>query len=232
MKQFDFILPLFIFLVAGCTEAPYRLPYEDGTQVLITQDDQTHTTPAAAMFDMRAEFANEPLVAAKAGFIRFVKETGNSSASTNNFVWIEHPLDYCQPSGSVPPGGQQGCRTCRRGLGACNEWTLYAHMQQGSVTAKGLSSDDWVEAGQEIAVEGDVGMTDCGSNAGDPGCGRHVHFNVFRPVPGFLNIAPDGNGTYEAYAAAHGRIERKPLFCTAGGLRRVRQGQTYEAAPC
>lgn len=229
---------ILIFLVfasaalAACTRGPYRLPYSDGTNVGITRDADTHSTPKAKMFDMRATVADRPVVAARPGFVRFVKESGDSSASTNNYVWIEHPLDFCQPTISTPPDGQAGCRTCAGGPRACNEWSVYAHMQQNSTSAAGVGPGDWVEAGQQIGVEGDVGMTDCGSNSGDPGCGRHVHFHVFRPVAGFLNISPDTNGAYETYVATHGRIEREPLFCTAGGLRRARQGQTHTAAPC
>ncbi|MDK3071915.1 M23 family metallopeptidase [Sedimentitalea sp. JM2-8] len=224
-----------LLALPACSEGPYRLPYADGTEVLITNDETTHSTPDAPMFDMRASFANEPLVAAKAGWVRYFRDTGDSSAPNdrNNYVWIEHPLDYCQASGSVPPGGQSGCRACARGAGRCNEWSLYAHMAQNSVSGTaGLSTGDWVDAGQQIGIEGDVGFTPCAAGDTTPLCGRHVHFSVFRPDPDNPVLIPDGRGTYEAYAEANGRPERIPLFCTSAGLRRAVQGSVHVAAAC
>lgn len=213
---------------AHATDAPYRLPYADGVEVEITADHVTHSTPDEKMFDFRASDPDQVLVAAAPGWVRFIKDSGDSSASTNNYVWIEHPGDWCQPVGGVTTGPARpgGCRACPRGPGKCNEWTLYAHMARDSVRGwAGLTENEWVVAGQPIGIEGDVGFT--------PG-GRHVHFTIFEIDLDHPDAAglPTVNGDYEAYADAAGRTERVPLFCTAAGLRYPRQGDVHVAAGC
>ena len=236
------ILGIFVVSVSACTRTPYRLPYVNGTEVQITQDHTTHTTPEEKMFDIRATTQRQTLAAAKSGWVRYVKETGNSSAATNNYVWIEHPLDYCQPSGSAPPGNgglATTCKTCSKGLGRCNEWTLYAHMEQNSVSAAGVSVGDWVTAGQPIGIESDVGKTFCAPGVTTPLCGRHVHFAVWKfevdsalAKPTDLFNPKDDDGDYEEYAEMYGRPEVVPLFCTAQGLRYPRQNDVHIAANC
>ncbi len=236
MRFISIILLLSIVFVgiSACTQATYRLPYTNGTEVEITADHKTHSTPDAEMFDMRATSPNQVLAAAKAGWVRYIKDGGNSASSTNNFVWIEHPLSYCQPQGSVPPGSgglATPCVTCSKGLGRCNEWTLYAHMAQNSVTHDaGLSIGDWVTAGQPIGIESDVGFT--------PG-GRHVHFAIWTFEKDTSTAQPDDNGTYENYVdhamqflELEERPELVPLFCTSQGLRYPRQGDVHVAANC
>ncbi|MGF1611125.1 MAG: M23 family metallopeptidase [Kiloniellales bacterium] len=234
MRHFIFAA---LILTAACTDRPYRLPYADGTELTITADHKNHQNPPEKMFDLRAAQSRQVLVAAESGWVREIKDSGDSSATTNNYVWIEHPLDYCQPVDRFASGTPQPseCRRCSNGLGKCNEWTLYAHMEQNSVRGfAGLSEDDWVEAGQPIGIEGDVGFTPCGSNAGQPLCGRHLHFAIFqidRDSLAAQNV-PSVNGDYEAYAAVFGRTERVPLFCTAAGYRYPRTGDTHVAAAC
>lgn len=226
-----------LVLSAACTDRPYRLPYADGTRVTITADHTDHQNPPEKMFDLRATQSGQVLAAAAPGWVREIKDSGDSTATTNNYVWIEHPLDYCQPVDGFTsgPSPSSECRICSNGPGKCNEWTLYAHMAQNSVRGfAGLSEDDWVDAGQPIGIEGDVGFTPCGSNAGQPLCGRHVHFTVFEIDRDTLaaQSVPSVNGDYEDYAAVFGRTERVPLFCTDAGYRYPRTGATHVAAPC
>ncbi len=243
MRFISIILLLSLFVVTvglgACTRTPYRLPYVNGTEVQITQDHNTHTTPVAEMFDMRGTTAEETLAAAKSGWVRYVKDSGNSSASTNNYVWIEHPLNYCQPSGSAPPGNgglAQTCITCSNGLGRCNEWTLYAHMKQNSVIPE---VGDWIEEGAPLAIESDVGFTPCAPGVSTPLCGRHLHFAIWTFEKETNTAQPDANGTYEGYVAhatqflgLEERPELVPLFCTSNGLRYPRQGDVHVAANC
>ena len=226
---------------ANAAERPYRLPYANGVAATFTADQDDHSSPDAPMFDIRATLPNQVLAAAAPGWVRFIKDTGNSSEPTNNYVWIEHPLDYCQPAGSAPPGngGLVGpCRECPEGLGHCNEWTLYAHMREGSVTLEppagaGLVPGQWVVEGQAIGVEGDVGFTPCpDATAGQALCGRHVHFAVFVFEESSILAQPTENGDYEAYAKMYGRPERVPLFCTAGGHVIANTGETHVAGAC
>lgn len=230
-----FIVLFLIF--AGCAETAYRLPYADGTSVTITNDHLTHSTPDLEMFDFRAAQAGSDIVAAKSGWIRFIKDSGNSASTTNNYVWIEHPLNYCQPAGAAPPGngGLAGnCRTCPKGGRRCNEWSLYAHMQQDSVRRDaGLSEDVWVTAGQKIGVESDVGMTLCAPGDTTPLCGRHVHFAVWRFEEGSSSWVPDDNGYFQLYEDTFGIPPLLvPRFCTEAGLRYPRQGDAHVAAGC
>lgn len=239
-------------LLSACGTAGqlYRLPYSNGTEVTITVDHTDHTTPTAEMIDMAATLPTQVLVAAADGWIREIKDTASTNISsdptaTNNYVWIEHPLDYCQPPGNSRPGGiatQPGdCRSCNEGLGKCNEWTLYAHMAQGSVRGSppngaGLSEDQWVEAGTPIGIEGNVGFAPCSaSTAGQPLCGRHVHFAVFqidRDTVSGGTLSPSDDGDYEAYVELFGRVELIPTFCTAAGLRDPVTGETHIASAC
>ncbi len=115
----------------------------------------------------------------------------------NNFVWIEHPYPYCQPAGVEWPGKPANydntCTPCVTDLcsqppcvGFCNEWTKYTHMVNGSITGNGtnqagLSVGEWVDAGQFLGMESDVGF------AG----GVHLHFEVARVDPN----NPFGNDT-------------------------------------
>ena len=226
-----------LILTAACTDRPYRLPYADGTEVTITADHRDHQGPPEKMFDIRATQSRQVLAATASGWVREIKDGGDSSEPTNNYVWIEHPLDYCQPVDgftSGPPRPSE-CRTCSKGLGKCNEWTLSAHMERDSVRVfAGLSEGDWVDAGQPIGIEGDVGFTPCSSNVGQQLCGRHVHFAIFeidRDTEAAQNV-PSVMGDYEDYADVFGRTERVPLFCTDAGYRYPRTGDTHVAAPC
>ncbi|MCH9637873.1 MAG: M23 family metallopeptidase [Betaproteobacteria bacterium] len=234
--RLTFTIAILLICTACTTEQAYRLPFADGVEVRITADPDTHVTPVADMYDMQAVQRNQIVAAAAEGWVRFIKDSAstnidNDPNATNNYIWIEHPLDYCQPTddptGTIGIPGEGTCKTCPAGLGKCNEWTLYAHIQQD--TARGfasLSENDWVVAGQPIGIEGDVGIA----------AGRHVHFHVFTidldlPTKDNLQV-PTENGDYNPWTILHGRSERIPLFCTAAGLRSVKAGETHVAAPC
>jgi hypothetical protein len=233
------------------THSPYRLPYANGVDVRVVADDLTHGSPAKNMFDFAGVKPEQVLVAAAPGWVRFI-EDGNDVGgnANNNYVWIEHPLDYCQPptSESLSATTPSTCKSCPRGLGKCNEWTLTVHMRKNSVTAApplgaGLSKNEWVDANQAIGIEGAVGFVIGPSGArcsdtdfmNDALCGRHAHFNVFVfdvDATGADDV-PTDNGDYEAYATRLSqRPERVPPFCTRSGLRFVRMGEVHMAAPC
>jgi len=243
--------------LAGCgvqgtlTHGLYRLPYADGVEVRVNQDDLTHGSPAKNMFDLAGVAPEQVLVASAPGWVRFFEDSnvigGNAN---NNFIWIEHPLDYCQlpTSESLGSKAPTDCKSCPRGLGKCSEWTLTVHMRTGSITlpppnGAGLTVGQWVEAGQPIGIEGAVGyvVKSDGNRCSDadyannPLCGRHAHFNVFvfdKDHPQAAGL-PTVNGDYEAYANTLAeRPERVPSFCTSEGLRFVRQGEVHIAAPC
>jgi hypothetical protein len=219
-----------LLLLTACANGEYRLPYSDGVDVLITADIVTHSGPPADMYDMKAVQPPAFLRAAAGGWVRFI-EDGNSTSGggNNNYVWIEHPFPYCQnpndPDRATWPGKpleyDQTCRPCTRRY--CNEWTVYAHMARGSVTGSlensaNLSEGDWVEAGQLLGVESDIGLTD----------GRHLHWHVAVIDPEWV---PSPDGDYESQLGSR-RPELIPLVCTAAGKRILWRDRTYTASPC
>ena len=222
--------------ICACAEGEYRIPYVDGTRVAVVTDHFTHDTPDAAMYDLVAVDGPGIVAAAAPGWVRYI-EDGHSANSTersipNNYVWIEHPGDWCQPRGDevLAPGlprPPRDCVPCDREY--CNEWTIYAHMVEGSVTGAaplgaGLKEGDWVEAGQPLGIEGDVGFAS----------GRHLHFFVARIDP---NVAPDEFGYYLDWIASMGADplapELIPRVCAGGSEPELlHAGSTYTAAPC
>ncbi|WP_299488968.1 hypothetical protein [Acaryochloris sp. IP29b_bin.137] len=250
------VLIIVVCTLSGCgvmgrpTDGLYRLPYADGVDVEVTQDDLTHRTPAMNMFDFAGVATEQILVATAPGWVRYFEDENEvGGTANNNYIWIEHPLDYCQTSSSEAIGSTTPttCKPCPKGLGKCNEWTLTVHMRNRSITSApplgaGLSLNEWVVAGQPIGIEGAVGVVfknnmrcSDGDFAVDPLCGRHAHFNVFvfdSDVP-VENQIPTVNGDYEEYAKQLSeRPERVPAFCTQAGLRFVRKGEVHTAAPC
>lgn len=232
--------PLFVLALA-CAEGEYRVPYVDGTHVRVAHDFLTHSTPDARMYDFVAVGGFGIVAAAAPGWVRFI-EDGHSENSTSgsipqNYVWIEHPGRFCQdandPERATWPGKSRDhdrtCVPCERPRGYCNEWTVYAHMVQGSVTGlppfgAGLAEGDWIEAGQPIGNEGDVGFA----------FGQHLHWFVAVIDP---DVEPDVFGYYldwlETFPEWAQEPERIPVLCHDGSMRTVlRQGAVVEATPC
>lgn len=143
----------------------YRMPFEDGITVKITNDFLTHK-PLGRIDMIGTGGSSYKIIAAADGTVRYVVDTftkqvdsGSGEPCTNNYVWIEH---------------------------ANGEWTKYTHMQTGSSTNKAkLKVGQFVKAGAYLGDEGQVG---CAS-------GNHLHFEVGVPratdpiatVGGFLN---------------------------------------------
>jgi murein DD-endopeptidase MepM/ murein hydrolase activator NlpD len=221
----------------------YRVPYANGTVITPIQDYLTHSTPNARMFDLQAQEENTRLVAAAPGWVRYIEDS-NAGGGDNNYVWIEHPHPYCPklPNEAArnnwpgkPDNYDQTCEPCEKEY--CNEWTVHAHMQTGTVTnpapnGAGLSPGDWVEAGDFIGLEGDVG----GGNG--PRIPRHLHWHVVTIAPG---INPSVGGGYESFvtnilgcqpAVATCRPELIPQVCYQGGTGVLRKGESYTAAAC
>jgi murein DD-endopeptidase MepM/ murein hydrolase activator NlpD len=130
----------------------YRIPYENGTSVGVTNDFKDHKP--LGRIDMSGKGGNGEykIVAAADGVVRFIVDNfsqtgldGDKEPCTNNYVWIAH---------------------------ANGEWTKYSHMQQNSSTQKAkLKVGQFVKAGTYLGDEGKVG---CAS-------GDHLHFEVGVP---------------------------------------------------
>jgi hypothetical protein len=143
----------------------YRIPFESGTSVKITNDFLTHS-PLGRIDMVGTGGSTYKIVAAADGTVRYVVdsfnkqvESGSGEPCTNNYVWIEH---------------------------ANGEWTKYSHMQKDSTTVKAkIKVGQKVKAGTYLGDEGKVG---CAS-------GNHLHFEVGVPkatdpvstTGGFLN---------------------------------------------
>lgn len=225
------------------TQGVYRLPYADGTDVLVSNDIHNHNDA----YDFRAGIG-ATVVAAASGWIRgIVQHHGeapnpgdgedingdpqddslehacgnNDPADTvvgacsdyNNYVWIEHPN---------------------------GEWTKYSHLGTGTVDDNGWSIGDWIDAGETIGLENDIGQASssqqddvCWSDDEDedlPKCeASHVHFEVGVPFdPTDLTPFSDVGG----FMWQEGLGDRiPPSFCDVPG-NDVVDGETYVAASC
>jgi murein DD-endopeptidase MepM/ murein hydrolase activator NlpD len=135
------------------SQAPYRLPFADGTSVKVFDDFTSHRPRGRV--DLFAVGGQGPyrVVAAAAGRIVAIQDSydqqqsGRAAADChNNYVWIAHPN---------------------------GEWSNYSHLAHGSVTGLArLKVGDQVAAGTYLGNEGAVGcaMLD------------HVHFEVAVPA--------------------------------------------------
>jgi len=174
----DLVTPPTAFSHGDFTESSgiYRIPYADGRVVKVTRDHHDHTPPDR--IDMAGVEAGYEIVAAASGTIRaIVDRHGNapnagdglsadgsqaqddalehsctddatvigSCSDYNNYVWIEHPN---------------------------GEWTKYSHFGTGTVAANGWAVGDWIEAGDTLGLEGDVGAAS----------GPHLHYEVGIPT--------------------------------------------------
>jgi murein DD-endopeptidase MepM/ murein hydrolase activator NlpD len=130
----------------------YRIPYENGTSVGVTNDFNDHKPLGRIDMSGKGGDGEYKIVAAADGIVRFVVDNfsqtgldGDKEPCTNNYVWIAH---------------------------ANGEWTKYSHMQQNSSTQKAkLKVGQSVKAGTYLGDEGKVGC------AG----GDHLHFEVGVP---------------------------------------------------
>ncbi len=215
-----------ILLMAGCAQGEYRMPYENGTVVEVATDHVTHSSPKAYMYDLVAQNpAPVAIVAAAPGWIRFIEDSHEEPTNDNNYVWIEHPYPFCPVDArradwpGKPANYGSTCIPCDRDF--CNEWTTYAHMTKNSVRGNaGLSEGDWVEAGDFLGYEDEVGVAS----------GEHLHWHVAVIPP---DTQPTFNGYYLEYVETTGlQPEVIPIVCHEGGRSVLWRTGSYTAAGC
>jgi murein DD-endopeptidase MepM/ murein hydrolase activator NlpD len=214
----------------------YRIPYADGTNMTVSNDHHNHNP--VDRIDMGAGAANAPVVAAASGVIRFIVDfNGNSNGNG----------DGRDITGALNPGHDALEHSCQDGtpavqnsvvVGFCTdynnyvwvshpngEWSKYTHMATGSVTALGWTVGDWIEAGEQIGIEADVGRA---SNT-------HLHFEL-----GLVNAANAGNPTPFCILGGHMLggtcgvnfgINLVPRVCDIANNIYV-ENQLYTANPC
>ncbi len=215
-----------ISLLAGCAQGSYRMPYENGAVVEVFNDHVSHSSPPAYMYDISAQSpARAAIVAAAPGWVRFIDDSHQEPTDDNNYVWIEHPYPFCPVDDrraewpGQPSNYAATCVPCDRDF--CNEWTTYAHMTRNSVRVDaGLSEGDWVEAGDFLGYEDEVGVAS----------GVHLHWHVAVIPP---DTVPTHNGYYWDYVVDSGeQPEVIPIVCHQGGRSVLWRTGVYTAAGC
>ena len=163
----------------------YRIPYADGTEVEVTGDFLTHTPQFR--IDMHGQGGGPyTIVAAASGILRAVVDEHSEPTKLNNYVWIEHTN---------------------------GEWTKYSHLATDSVTDLGWQEGDWINVGQALGIESNVGKAK----------GDHLHFEV--AVPWDLSDPYSESGGY-----VNGE-NRDPVICNIPGEVFL-NADVYIAAPC
>jgi len=233
----------------------YRIPYADGADLRVNQDHHTHGGAEGLKnkYDLVATGTNKKIVAAASGWIRAIVDqhgdyldrgdnrdsngnehdgVSNSSidiysdavehkcfnpdpdttcAEYNNYVWIEHPN---------------------------GEWSSYVHFATGSVRTLGWTADSdlqhkdvgaayWIEAGEELGLEGDVGFADS----------DHLHWEVAKPWPGKTSVEFAPKGGFMDPGRSMG-INLAAVICGIDGNPALdphglfEQNETFTAGPC
>ena len=203
----------------------YRIPYADGTEVTIGGDNHTHGGDGGNRdrVDMGGQDGTDSvIVAAASGWIRAVVDhNGNSDGNGdgvdingdpqddslehacqddddvvgdctdyNNYVWIEHPN---------------------------GEWTKYSHMATGEPSANGWDVGDWIDAGDVLGTEDDIGFAS----------GTHLHWEVAVPSD------PSDDTPFSELGGFIQGTNSAALICDiAGDPPVLTQGDVHEAAPC
>ncbi len=231
----------------------YRLPYQSGTMVTMSNDHTNHPTTLNRI-DMTGQGGGQhTVVAAGDGIIRRIQDENNTfcpNSATNDPAICN---GYSGPSAAC----------CERDNTACNsacannyiwiehtngEWTKYTHIRNNSADNLGRFEGEFVADGTPLGIEGDVGFAS----------GPHVHFEVARPKhvqkappagadmnsppdvysdwfdsAGFLRgdddpgtVVDSSDGTT---AIDYNRQNRIPIFCQLGFAE---AGETYLAQSC
>lgn len=217
----------------------YRLPYEDGTEVRVSNDFETHSP--VGKYDL-VGVAGAPgqtewiIVAAADGWIRFLVDSNEENPDDdphahNNYIWIEHPYPFCQPTGVTWPGKpadyDETCIPCLSG-DCWNESTKYSHIRKDSGKFANIAVGDFVTAGTILGVEDEVGHAN----------ESHLHWELAKLDPSNPLGGQSGQGVptnhgwvYDWSGGAWvGSPNVLPSIC--GGIGVMKDGETYTAAPC
>ncbi len=174
----------------------YRLPYDNGTSVRFSNAHDSHPTTLNRT-DMTGQ-GNGPftVVAAGAGVIRRIQDENNTFCPNSGINDVNSPTaQQHQQAQNAVCNGYNGpsASCCERDNPACNasclnnfiwiehpngEWSKYTHIRRNSADNLGRFEGESVNAGDEIGIEGDVGIAS----------GPHVHFEV--AVPNHVENAP------------------------------------------
>ena len=207
----------------------YRIPYPDGTNVSVTGDHHTHSP--VNRIDMNAG-AGTPIVAAASGFIRAIVDFHGNSPGAGNGVDIngnpqndalEHSCQDGTPAvqNSVVVGFCQDYNNYVWVEHPNGEWTKYTHFGTGTVTANNWAVGQWINVGEVLGLEGDVGRAS----------GPHLHFEVGLPDdPNDLTPFCQ-NGGFMVGGSCDFGDNLPPTVCDIANNQYV-DGSSYTANPC
>ena len=225
----------------------YRIPYVDGTAMSVGRDDHTHSP--LNRYDLNAG-AGTQVVAAASGWIRGTdcQRPGELGPAGDDLCIIDHHgEDFGLGDGlaadGVTPQDDTLEHSCGNNppantvVGACadhnnyvwiehpnGEWTKYTHFQTGSVSALGHVPGEWVDAGEVLGLEGDVGRATASDGVS---AAYHLHFELAAPIDPTVDLTWDQFG---------GQIDNGqnlvPFICDIGAPNRFVAGDAWIAAPC
>lgn len=217
----------------------YRIPYVDGSDVAVWQDHHTHS-PVRNRTDIAVGVGAE-IVAAAGGWIRFIMDHNGDSfgrgdglahdTATVQDDSLEHACLNNDPAnpGDPPNPIFGGCTLHTNYVWMEHpngEWTKYSHFGTGTVQIDyGWSVGDWVDAGQVLGLEDDIGAA-----RGNPA--HHLHFEVAipnNPAATTLPLTSVKSGQINTSQATN----LVPISCDgAGNLFLYVQGVNVAADPC
>lgn len=197
----------------------YRIPYSDGTIVDVWQDQHTHGP--VDRVDLSAG-TGQQVVAAAGGWVRYIQDHNgdtldrgdglahdleNPAGPTSQNDMLEHACGNNNPDPeAMPPDPPNPI------LGSCTlynnyvwlehpngEWSKYTHLGTGTPTIEaGLTIGEWVDAGQLLGFEDDIGQA-----SGSPSA-SHLHFElavILDPTVTMLPLDSPKNGFFASGAA-------------------------------
>jgi hypothetical protein len=196
-KQMLYV-PAGFMTTLGASSGIYKLPFACNVSANVTW---VHSD-AGQVYDIDFEINGQDIVAARDGWIAQIVENHNECCYNsvcepcNNYVVINH------------------------GYG---EYSYYLHIKQWSVPGN-LSVGTFVQQGDKIAEQGDVGWTGgsgrddvpCNGKTYDSRCGIHLHFGVHKgPYWNSTTVQPRFQDVYDSY-----------------GTWYVSAGQFYQSGNC
>lgn len=220
----------------------YRIPYADGTSVAVSRDHHDHS-PARDRIDMAAGEGSQ-IVAAASGWIRGIVDHHGESPNAGDEMDIngnpqddslEHSCSNNNPDPEADPPDPPNPIS-----GSCSqynnyvwiehpngEWTKYSHLGTGTVQLPppagfGWSEGDWIEAGEVIGLENDIGAA----------TGSHLHTEIAEPNNPDNDLTWSENGGF-----FQNGFNVVPVVCdipdhSVDAMPLYESGETYTANPC
>lgn len=232
--------PLFSHGAFTSSAGIYRIPYVDGSSVTVSNDHHDHNP--VNRIDMSGDNPNFLIVAAASGTIRAIVDWHGNSPGAGDGLGsdgvtpqfnagddsLEHSCQDPQDAANNPIPNAIVVGICQQYNNYVwiehpnGEWTKYTHLGTGTVTANNWSVGDWINAGEVLGIEGDVGRAS----------GRHLHFEVGLPNNP-TDLTPfTALGGFMVFSGGFG-VNLVPQVCDAGDVGYLYQsGVTYVANPC